>query len=81
MNSTLRIALGTGLTLLGIIGLLLPIMPGLIFLAPGLFFLSEDSTLVRKMMKKLESRFPAFRRAVEKVKKYRRRKSSGKHDG
>jgi uncharacterized membrane protein YbaN (DUF454 family) len=37
----LRLATGIGLVLLGIVGLILPIMPGWIFLIPGLIILSD----------------------------------------
>jgi uncharacterized membrane protein YbaN (DUF454 family) len=47
----LRLITGLGLVLLGIIGLILPVMPGWVFLIPGLMILAE--------------RFPAVRRLVE----------------
>lgn len=37
-----RYAAGFGLVLLGIIGLILPVMPGLAFLVPGLAILSQE---------------------------------------
>jgi uncharacterized membrane protein YbaN (DUF454 family) len=41
MKKTLRILLGFGLVLLGIVGIILPVMPGWIFLIPGLTILAE----------------------------------------
>ena len=41
MGKFLRILGGFGLVLLGIIGLILPIMPGWVFLIPGLIVLAD----------------------------------------
>ena len=41
MTKLLELATGIGLVLLGIIGLILPIMPGWVFLIPGLVILSR----------------------------------------
>ncbi|MBC8164587.1 MAG: hypothetical protein H7Y20_01805 [Bryobacteraceae bacterium] len=41
MKKILRITGGIGLVLLGITGIILPIMPGWIFLIPGLLILAE----------------------------------------
>ncbi len=48
--SWLRIVVGTGLVILGIIGLILPIMPGWVFLIPGLVILSERFHSVRRLL-------------------------------
>jgi uncharacterized membrane protein YbaN (DUF454 family) len=45
----LRHLLGWGLVLLGIIGLILPIMPGWIFLIPGLVILSDYFPWARRL--------------------------------
>lgn len=53
MNSVraiLRIASGLGLVLLGIIGLVLPVMPGWIFLIPGLIILGDYFPPVRRLL-------------------------------
>jgi uncharacterized membrane protein YbaN (DUF454 family) len=41
LRRILRLAIGIGLVILGIIGLILPVMPGWIFLIPGLIILSD----------------------------------------
>ena len=41
MGKILRILGGFGLVVLGIIGLILPIMPGWVFLIPGLIILAD----------------------------------------
>jgi uncharacterized membrane protein YbaN (DUF454 family) len=48
--SWLRILIGAGLVILGIIGLILPIMPGWVFLIPGLVILSERFHSVRRLL-------------------------------
>ena len=42
MKKILRFVAGVGLTLLGVIGLIMPIMPGWVFLIPGLVILLGD---------------------------------------
>ena len=41
LGKLLRLAAGTGLLIIGIIGLILPIMPGWIFVIPGLLILAD----------------------------------------
>ncbi|MCC6291838.1 MAG: hypothetical protein IT164_04260 [Bryobacterales bacterium] len=43
-------ALGVGLVLLGIAGLLLPIMPGWVFLIPGLVILGDYIPPVKRLL-------------------------------
>ena len=66
MRKTLRILSGVGLVIVGIIGLIMPIMPGWVFLIPGLVILADY--------------FPALRRLVDWAKRtYEEQK--GKHVG
>ena len=46
----LRAILGFVLVAVGIIGLILPIMPGWIFLIPGLVILSKDFDWARRLL-------------------------------
>jgi Putative transmembrane protein (PGPGW) len=46
----LRIGVGVFLVLLGIVGLVLPIMPGWVFLIPGLVILAEYFPIVRRVL-------------------------------
>jgi uncharacterized membrane protein YbaN (DUF454 family) len=55
LRKTLRILSGLGLVIVGIIGLIMPIMPGWVFLIPGLVILAEY--------------FPALRRLVDWAKR------------
>ena len=45
-----RTALGLSLVVLGIIGLILPIMPGWVFLIPGLIILSDHFPSIRRLL-------------------------------
>lgn len=50
MRKTIRLAAGGGLVIVGIVGLVLPIMPGWVFLIPGLVILSEYFPPVRRLV-------------------------------
>lgn len=63
MKAIGRIIGGITLVLIGIVGLLLPIMPGFIFLIPGLLILSEY--------------FPPLKRLTEYAKRRWRESSAG----
>lgn len=46
------LSLGLGFTFLGILGFILPILPGFLFLIPGIYFLAKSSTRLHNWMKK-----------------------------
>jgi len=50
LRKTFRLFLGFGLLFVGILGLLLPVMPGWIFVIPGLLILSEYFPPVRRLV-------------------------------
>ncbi len=50
MRAILRIASGIGLVIIGVIGLILPVMPGWIFLIPGLVILADYFPPVRRLV-------------------------------
>ena len=50
MRKLIRTLLGIGLVVLGVIGLILPVMPGWVFLIPGLVILSDYFPGVRKLL-------------------------------
>lgn len=52
VKKLLRYVAGVGLVLLGIIGLILPIMPGWVFLVPGLMILAEEFPWLDRFLKK-----------------------------
>jgi uncharacterized membrane protein YbaN (DUF454 family) len=53
----LRVATGIGLVLLGITGIILPIMPGWIFLIPGLLILADYFPPLRRMVNWLKRKY------------------------
>ena len=50
MRAILRIASGIGLVIVGVIGLIVPVMPGWIFLIPGLVILADYFPPVRRLV-------------------------------
>jgi len=50
MRHALRVFLGIGMVLLGIAGLILPIMPGWVFLIPGLIILGDYFPPVKRLL-------------------------------
>jgi len=50
VRRVIRTALGIALVVLGITGLILPIMPGWIFLIPGLVILSDYFPGIRRLL-------------------------------
>ncbi|WP_321474309.1 PGPGW domain-containing protein [uncultured Paludibaculum sp.] len=57
MLKLLRILSGLGLVLLGILGLILPIMPGWVFLIPGLVILADHFPPVRRLLHWAKGKF------------------------
>jgi uncharacterized membrane protein YbaN (DUF454 family) len=50
LKKVLRILTGSGLVLLGIAGIILPILPGWVFLIPGLIMLADYFPPVRRLV-------------------------------
>jgi uncharacterized membrane protein YbaN (DUF454 family) len=50
LRRILRLATGIGLVILGIAGLILPVMPGWIFLIPGLIILSDHFPPLKRVL-------------------------------
>jgi uncharacterized membrane protein YbaN (DUF454 family) len=61
----LRVATGIGLVLLGIVGLILPIMPGWIFLIPGLLILADYFPPLRRMVDWLKAKYEVEKAKLE----------------
>ncbi len=57
MARLLRILSGFGLVLLGILGLILPIMPGWVFLIPGLVILADYFPPIRRLLNWAKRKF------------------------
>ncbi len=66
MKKVLRIAGGILLVLIGIVGIILPIMPGWIFVVPGLVILADYFPAVKRLVdwakRKLEEHDPRQKR-------------------
>jgi uncharacterized membrane protein YbaN (DUF454 family) len=58
VKKVLKLLSGIGLILIGIVGLILPVMPGWVFIIPGLIILAEYFRPIRRLVdwakKKLE---------------------------
>lgn len=67
MRSILRHLLGWGSLVLGIAGLLLPVLPGWLFIGVGALLLAPDVPVFRHLALWIERRFPASGRALEKL--------------
>ena len=67
LREKLRILSGFGLVLLGIAGLILPVMPGWIFLIPGLVILSEHFAWARRLLDKAKHYLEKLKRAGKKI--------------
>ncbi|CAA9280072.1 MAG: hypothetical protein AVDCRST_MAG27-3962 [uncultured Craurococcus sp.] len=65
MSSWARKFIGFSLLALGVLGLVLPILQGVLFLALGLFVLRDQYPWARRWMGKLEDRFPRLMVRVE----------------
>ena len=50
MKAILKIAAGIGLILIGVVGLILPIMPGWAFIIPGMVLLSDYCPPIKRLL-------------------------------
>jgi len=50
LGKILKLLAGFGLCILGVVGLILPIMPGWIFLIPGLIILSDFFPPIKRLL-------------------------------
>jgi uncharacterized membrane protein YbaN (DUF454 family) len=73
MGRFLRISLGTILILLGIPGLVLPILQGWLFLALGALLLSIDIPWFERMVLWIENRVPPIKKPLERMRNFLRR--------
>ena len=65
-----RISLGTILILLGIPGLVLPILQGWLFLALGALLLSVDVPFFDRLVRWIEQKVPPVKKPVERLRNY-----------
>jgi hypothetical protein len=62
-----RQVIGWGFIVLGILGLFLPILQGVLFLCIGVLLLAEDLPIFRRLIDKVESKWPRTRVPISKA--------------
>ncbi|MBY0506113.1 MAG: PGPGW domain-containing protein [Bryobacteraceae bacterium] len=67
LREKLRIISGFGLVILGIVGIILPVMPGWIFLIPGLVILSEHFVWAQRLLDQAKSYLEKLKQTGKKV--------------
>jgi hypothetical protein len=73
MGRFLRISLGTILILLGIPGLVLPVLQGWLFLALGALLLSIDIPWFDRVVLWIENRVPPIKKPLERIRNFLRK--------
>jgi uncharacterized protein len=73
MRRFLRIFLGILLILIGIPGLVLPILQGWLFIALGALLLSIDIPFFDRMVLYIENRVPFIKKPLERMRNFLRR--------
>lgn len=69
MKRLIRVLLGGLFLLLGLAGLVLPVVPGLLFLAMGGIVLSRDVRIFGAVEHWITARFPKADRAMDRLRK------------
>ncbi len=70
MLNFLRIGLGSLLLVLGLIGLVLPVLQGGVFLILGLLLLSPNVPMFAKLLSWIEERFPRSQSTLQRLRKW-----------
>jgi hypothetical protein len=70
MTRIARISFGIFCIFLGLPSLVLPILPGWLFLAVGLLLLSIDLPFLDRLIRRLEQRFPSIKKPLERLRRY-----------
>jgi uncharacterized membrane protein YbaN (DUF454 family) len=78
-KAVIRRVAGILLVLLGIVGLLMPILPGWLFLIPGAVLLGFDVPKMLRFLGHLEQRFPRFGRPLGAARRRLHRYHTGEH--
>jgi uncharacterized protein YqgC (DUF456 family) len=66
----LRIFAGLVLIILGLVGLVVPILQGWLFLALGALILSPDIPIFARIVAWIEKRFPMVKDQVKRIRKF-----------
>lgn len=64
-RAVVRIASGIGLLIIGIIGLILPVMPGWVFVIPGLMILADYFPPIKRLLDWAKAKVAAARSKAE----------------
>jgi len=67
IGRVVRHVLGWGLLLLGIAGLVLPVLQGWLFIALAALLLAPDVPIFARLLNWIENRFPALRHPIRRV--------------
>jgi uncharacterized membrane protein YbaN (DUF454 family) len=65
------VALGWSLVIGGVIGLLLPVIPGWLLIVLGALVLNTEHPWLRGVLEKLGTRFPVLKRVLNRVSSWR----------
>ncbi len=61
------LALGWGFIVLGIVGLVVPVLQGIVFLLIGLALLSSESETARRLTERLRARYPGLSERLDRA--------------
>ncbi len=67
MKRWLKLALGWAFVILGIVGLVLPVLQGILFLAIGFGILAQESEWARAWLQVLRRRFPRLSEKMDRT--------------
>ena len=67
LREKLKILSGFGLVALGIVGLIMPVLPGWIFLIPGLVILSDHFVWARRLLDRAKVYLDKLKKAGKKI--------------
>jgi uncharacterized membrane protein YbaN (DUF454 family) len=67
MKRLIRLALGWIFIVLGVIGLVLPVLQGILFLAIGFALIAPDSPWAQDKLERLRRRFPQLAATIDRA--------------
>ena len=67
LREKLKILSGFGLLLLGIVGIIMPVLPGWIFLIPGLVILSDHFVWAKRLLNRAKVYLDKLKKAGKKI--------------
>ena len=70
MKQIVRLSLGTVLLLLGMAGMVLPVLQGWLFLALGALVLSVDIPIFDRLVRWIENRVPQVKKPLERLRNF-----------